>query len=408
MSDNRIETGSAPEIVVLAHERLAVSGWDQDAVEIVVGEENARLAQEDGSVRVTADERLDLRVPRAASLVITGFEDIAVREVTGGIRVEQAGSGVTLRDVGPVSLKSIGDDLTARTVHGDLTAGQIGRYLNVKDVSGDLNVDYCDAHVNIRAVAGDLSLESGGNATLNLDLQPGQTVSVRAAGGINCRVGEELNTRVSISGNGPVSVRVGEVRESLTDGSFEHVFGEGEGLLELHADGPVSIVGGRAEQGGPDVQFDFDVAEEISGLGAGIEAQISEQLEAMGEALQARMENLSDMFSNMDIAPEKAERIQQRTQEKINKAQEKIRKAQERAARKIADAQRRAERESRRAEKQSGRRSFNINLGDLKRSARSQSEPVSDEERLMILNMVAENKITLEEAEALLSALEGN
>jgi hypothetical protein len=46
-------------------------------------------------------------------------------------------------------------------------------------------------------------------------------------------------------------------------------------------------------------------------------------------------------------------------------------------------------------------------LKDLKKSAKTSSDPVSDEERLMILNMVADKKISLEEAEALLSALEG-
>ena len=123
------------------------------------------------------------------------------------------------------------------------------------------------------------------------------------------------------------------------------------------------------------------------------------------------MAGLSDLVNLAGDATGNSEELSRRTEEKIARAQAKIRRAQKRAARKIAEAQRRAETRARRDEQRSRRstrgKSFTIDLSDLKKSAKSTSEPVSDEERLMILNMVAENKITLEEAEALLSALEG-
>ena len=82
--------------------------------------------------------------------------------------------------------------------------------------------------------------------------------------------------------------------------------------------------------------------------------------------------------------------------------------------RKIAAAQRKAERkarasaarEARKARKRSGRTGHEVVITPP--PARSQpTEPVSEEERMMILQMLQEQKISVDQAEQLLSSLEG-
>ena len=89
-------------------------------------------------------------------------------------------------------------------------------------------------------------------------------------------------------------------------------------------------------------------------------------------------------------------------------ASSKMRKAQEKLERKLEAARRRQELKEqameRRAQARSkGPRSF----GWTSPASPPGKEPVSDQERLMILKMLEQKKITREEAEELLAALEG-
>ena len=75
------------------------------------------------------------------------------------------------------------------------------------------------------------------------------------------------------------------------------------------------------------------------------------------------------------------------------------------ARRKMVDAQRRVEQTMRSASRDLGSAewSVNVNLGNSQKP----SEPISEQERLMILQMLEEGKISVAEAQKLLAALEG-
>jgi hypothetical protein len=79
----------------------------------------------------------------------------------------------------------------------------------------------------------------------------------------------------------------------------------------------------------------------------------------------------------------------------------------ERAARKAEAAGRRAERHVERKLRHTAGKRHNLKWNFTQDVTGAKREPVSDEERMTILRMLAEKKITSEEAEKLLSALEG-
>ena len=60
------------------------------------------------------------------------------------------------------------------------------------------------------------------------------------------------------------------------------------------------------------------------------------------------------------------------------------------------------------ARKVDGNQQAIVDGDTLRRILKAEGEPVSDEERLMILRMLHEQKITSEQAEKLLAALEGS
>ena len=409
MDETVLDTTNSPKIIVEAQERLTIRGWDRESFKSSGPKDSVRVEMDGDTIQVTGSSRLDLRVPRGASLEVTGFAETIVRGVTGGVRVLSAGESLTLRDVGDTEVETVAHDLTARSVNGNLKVESVGRYANVRAVSGDFHADHVDSHLNIREVAGSIVAEVGGNANLYADLQTERTIRVAAAGVITCRVYPDLNARVRIMTSGPILVKVGEVRESTQD-AYEGRFGDGAGELVLEGGGRVTLAETSRQRETPAFDFDFNIGEDLAGIGGGISEQITEQLGMIEEELEARMSGFTDLVNSWELSADKVEKIQQKTQEKVEKAQEKIRRAQERAGRKIADAQRRAEKEARRAantERRVGSKSFSFDFGNIRKSDKPKSDPVSDQERLMILNMVAEKKISLEEAESLLSALEG-
>jgi hypothetical protein len=101
-----------------------------------------------------------------------------------------------------------------------------------------------------------------------------------------------------------------------------------------------------------------------------------------------------------DLIASKAERLRE--------------KAEKQAERAMRSAERAARRAEQKIDKGKRKRSFTLSFGggSASRSTRHSRpqpprEPVSDEERLMILRMVEARQISVEEAERLLSALEG-
>ena len=117
------------------------------------------------------------------------------------------------------------------------------------------------------------------------------------------------------------------------------------------------------------------------------------------------MEMLSARLDSAGLSPEKAERIEKRAQEKIRRAQEKL-------ARRLTSEQKKTERKARTAAARARRRSkgrrhtWSFRTSPVAPAAPA-GDPVSEEERLMILRMLEQKKISLAEADQLLAALEG-
>jgi hypothetical protein len=167
----------------------------------------------------------------------------------------------------------------------------------------------------------------------------------------------------------------------------------------------------------PDFDAEFERTFEGMGnaIGQQIEAQIEAQMQMMEEQLNAQISNMTMNLGASGLTPEQVERINQRAREASQRAseraEEKMRQAQERLERRMAATQQRMEQKARVAEARARRqehRSPGVGWPIAPVEPFSPlNEPVSDEERLTVLRLLEQKRITLEEAEALLSALEG-
>ena len=131
--------------------------------------------------------------------------------------------------------------------------------------------------------------------------------------------------------------------------------------------------------------------------------------------------------SDWPLPPEFSERINRRLKDAMERARSRLMEqagdrleeatrragnAGHRASIKIEAAMRRADAKARAAEVRARRGQFNVHVGrwnwdPTPRGTAQPGAPVSDDERLVILKMLQEKKISVEEAEKLLAALEG-
>jgi hypothetical protein len=220
---------------------------------------------------------------------------------------------------------------------------------------------------------------------------------------------------VSIPSGAKVKVKIPNVEvPSQISTPFDLVLGEGDASLTMSASGNVTLSSRPPDwnMGAFEVGIGDEYEHLADTLDEEISAQIDAQMEMMEEELQIQIDNLATSLDTTGLSPEEAERIAQRTRkatERANqRAQEKMRRAQEKMHRKLDAARRRAERKTRAAERAARDRRRRPESPTWSSSrTRAVSEPVSEEERLMILQLLEQGKVTTEEAEQLLAALEG-
>lgn len=159
-----------------------------------------------------------------------------------------------------------------------------------------------------------------------------------------------------------------------------------------------------------DVEAEFESA--FAGFSEAFEQQISAQIEAQVESqlevLDEQMDTLAASLEGSGLSDDEIERTmsmaRQSSERASAQAEEKMRRAQEKLERKLAAAQRKAELKAKAAE----RRQKGWRYEGISSDVADRDEPVSDDERLMILRMLEEKKISLEDAEKLLTAMESN
>ena len=171
-------------------------------------------------------------------------------------------------------------------------------------------------------------------------------------------------------------------------------------------------IGSETEGVGISEDFSRQIAQQI-------EAQIQTQIEMVMNQMNQEIDQILEHINQVGLSPEETERImenaRQTSEHEINRMQKRMQHAQEKLERKLEAAQRRHERRNEELDRRTRahrKHSWSFQWNSPPTSTVSHQllgkEPVNEEERLMILRMLEQKKITLEEADQLLAALDNN
>ncbi len=367
-------------IIVNCKKSVFVRGWEKVEVEVRYPENKECIINFDnGLLEINAKSYCIISVPGNVKLSVDKiYGNFETAGNLGLLEIENISGNCTIQKA---------EGLTIKNVSGNCKIGYISSNANIRNVGGNLNFIVENGMMAIHGVGGNLSGKAdsislttsvGGNLKIMTNRFDGNDNQLRAGGSIKLNITDLDNTVINARAGGIASINYQDGSEKFSNGKLEKKFGNGEKEVQLRAGGNIKI---------SDEEADFEINQNFASADDDYLNEIEQKFES--RALQSSGFDFSDLF---DIDGEISERIRERTQ----MADEKIQRAMEKMERKF---------------------SFKEEFGmprpprpprpPVEPQPRGQkSSPISSEEKMMILQMLQDKKITAEEADRLLRALE--
>ena len=360
-----ISAGTSPKIIIdRIGGDISVVGWDGNEVLIKADDDELAVEQNDDEVRMSCEDDVSLRLPKGSSLTFTHIGgDAAIRGISGAIAIREISGDLSMREVGSVSIESVQSDFSARGIRGNLFIKAAQGDVSIRDIDGNVNIESVSDDLALRGARGDIKVNVGEDIVVYLEPREDGEYLVTAGDDILLVLPPSANATVTMQGD-DINVQWQGVDEMPGATERVVVLGTGAARIVLSAGGDVRLTdranaAESADEFGNFAGLNFD----WSGFGERISRQVEQ--------------------------------------------------ATARASKRAEEAARRVERHAERhARRWTGRVTFGSSWdlgpkGVPTPPGPPRPEPVSDEERLAILKMLQEKKITAEQAEQLLKALEG-
>ncbi len=390
MYRKKISVSEAPHVEITSCQGdLQVRGGDDSEVLIKVdSQEKLTVEEREGAVALIATSDCTLALPSGASLTLVQLQgDLSVQEVNGVIEANSIQGDATIQQVsGSVELGTVSGDLSATEIDGPLAARSVTGDADLRQLKGPLSLNNVSADVFGRAwTAGAEAAQINGDVSLKTVFAGPFTYNIQARGDIVVRALPGSDAAFILQSDGGRVKAKGLGGEMTEEGQWQGALGEGQAQVRLHSThGSVMLKAVSEEK---------EMPEYTSFAPAADFAQTGIAAEELAWRIQQRVAEKLSKIDFESIARREAERASKRAEQEAARA----RRTAAKARRKAENARRKAHRKVQ----------WHLEM-DTGRGARKQrrSQSVSEEERVAILRMLAENKISAQEAEILLQALE--
>lgn len=423
MGQKSVSVGLAPEVNITAiHGNLQIKGWDREEILLrSTSSDSDVLEKQNNSVQIACHGDCIIRLPHDA-IIHTGTVNGNARFILleGELHIEKVLGSLEARNIRSAQIGSINGNLVAKQVTEDLYVEQVQGSAIARDIQGTCTLKQVGGNLDLRDTENDIEASAGGNVRVRLCLLVGKNYSLRAGGNLSCIVPLDASLGVDLTSEARrIQIKQPESKTTLAEKHHRLALGEEEAIMSLESGGSILFACQEADWGEmDDIQEELDEAftEFSEQFGQQIADQVEQQIEAQMQILNEQLSRLETMVGQAGMSEAEAEQVMQRarlaSEKATERAQERMRRAQEKLDRKLQAAQRKAEIKMRAAERrnQPSKRPawrFEISTPPVVPGAPAPPEAPTEEERLMILRMLEQKRITIQEAEELLAALEG-
>ncbi|HWQ83204.1 MAG TPA: hypothetical protein VN363_01480 [Anaerolineales bacterium] len=419
MNQFTLPTSLAPEVIFDVTGSLQVQGWERPEIAIRAQSEALKVDEKDDIVEIKCESNCAVRLPYGSTVHVTRVEgDARFKLLEDLLTIEKAMGHLSLRSVAETQIEIVQGDLDAKHITGNLSVDRAEGNTYIREVQGSCTLADVQGNLDVRNVESDIDITAQGNARLRLNTLDGSHYRVQAAGNLNCRIPDNASARFSLqAGAEEITLQLPNQPRSIKSGRYTFTLAEGLAEIDLSAEGNL-FLGSQTGLGGEEnldsLEAEIDsISESFSQqINQQIESQIESQMEALTRQLNEQMANISNVLGKSWLPAEESQRILERARQDSERAtaraQERMHRAQEKMEAKLEATRRRTELKAQAAQRRqqaANRRGRTFEWSPP--SIPSAKESVSDEERLLILRMLEQKKITLAEAEELLAALEG-
>ena len=357
----RLTVGPQPKIKIESvGGDLRLVGWDNNEILVRADEETVAVQQDGDEVSISCQDDLAINVPKGSQVhILTVSGDTSVRGLLGELEADILNGDVAIRDAGKVILGAVESDFSLRGAKGDVRVKSVGGDASLREVNGSLTLDSVSDDLAIRGVGGNLKVDVDSDIVVHLEPKLGQKYSVVAGDNILLILPTETNATLSINAD---TIKVDWPGVEPEDTTSRVVrLGDGSTQIKLDAGSDVLVTNRTDAAESADEHGNF----------AGMMFDWGSWGREIGE-----------YWGN--YGRELGEQISQQAQETARQAESRVRRA---------------------VGKRNARMKWTWDSDNMPKAPKR--EPVSEEERMTILRMLAEKKITSEQADELLSALEG-
>lgn len=337
---------------------------------VVESADTFRMKEENGIFYVRCDSDCKIMVPEAASVTVEKVDgDANVRNMRNRVIVGKIGGDFNLQDTPTASIESVGGDCALRGVSGMVEIARVGADLAIEQASQML-VSNVGGDLSAEDVSGKVETKVGGDVELSLINPNIQPVRISAGGDIEIMVPEGANASLNCTAGGDISIQTRDNQAEFEGIARDIILGQGGSTIELRAGGDISISDHQP------IRFKFD----------NVFNHFDTNWDKFSTDLEKKIsEGLKIAYRSSEKAAKQAERAGRIAQENIDRYVNKM--------------------EEKGIFNRGGSASFTFEKPTP--PGASEKPKVSEDERMMILKMLSEKKITVEEAEKLLKALEG-
>jgi len=383
---------------------LNLSGWNREEIRIKDLGKEIQYKKKKTVLEVSSPNDIILSVPHDLEINIKSVSnDVNIKGIRGKLEIKSVSGDLIVSDVSALSAGSISGDLIASRIQGDL---------QVKSVSGDSLIDNIQGQVELKGVSGDIQIDTvgggidanaSGSGMIAFHPVPWQAYRLQVSNDLSITLPADTSADLSIkSGAGDITIFPGKLDITSDESKLEHTLGEGGPAILLAAGGKIFIIDDEFSVF-TGIKMNLD---DLGSLAAGFTTDTTDYIhKSMGNLeadLRESLSGLSESLEEIGLSEENLRELGAQIEETSRKAAEKAElaaiKAQAKVEKKIAKARSRALK-AREKTKQ-----FDLNNF---LETESNKKAVSESERMLILEMLQAKKISAEEAEDLLKALEG-
>ncbi len=364
------------KITVDLKKNVYFRSWDRDDVEVrYLDSELIDLEQIDNTLLLSGRTSCLISSPRNIKIlmehvggnceILRGFANLTIENVGGNLSIESIDGGL---------IEKVGGNLRVGEVNGSLIIEKVGGNLHLSSNSSSLQIERVGGNLVAAGKFGNMDSSVGGNIKIFLNEIATSNLTFSAGGNISLSYNAEPNFHIVAKAGANYRIETKSENISGHTGRVDRAFGNGAALLTLKAGGNLHVFPAESTEM-PAISFESSDDSHWD--------EISDRIVDFGSFTIPNVDS-----ADFDIS-EKIMRKKAKAEDRIQKAMEKLNRKLDWENTSIP-----------------GMNWAPFVSGSGPKETKSSSEPVTEEERMIVLQMLQDKKITAEEAEKLLDALD--